>query len=65
MLSYHEYDCCDRNVMNRQENVMDDVWEYLQPLVYNSDLLMKYDDFLQNQFGFKENFQVRYTAHAF
>lgn len=38
---------------------MDAFWDFIEPLVYNNNLLTKYDEFLKNQFGFNENYQVR------
>ena len=38
---------------------MDTFWDFIEPLVYNNNLLIKYDEFLKTQFGFKETFQVR------
>lgn len=55
-----------------QEKVLDTFWDFLEPLVYNNNLLIKYDDFLKTQFGLKEACQVtllqlqrmnNYSAH--
>lgn len=39
---------------------MDTFWDFIEPLVYNNNLLIKYDEFLKTQFGFNETFQVRF-----
>jgi len=37
---------------------MDPFWDFLEPLVYNNNLLTKYDDFLRTQFGLNECYKV-------
>jgi len=38
---------------------MDNFWDFIEPLTANNNLLTKYEDFLKDQFGMKEHFQVQ------
>ncbi|XP_067941883.1 uncharacterized protein [Watersipora subatra] len=41
-----------------QEPVLDPFWDLLEPLVHNNNLLVKYDEFLNSQFGLKESYEL-------